>query len=344
MTKPTIADLAKAADVSVSTVNRILAGNVPVRGSTMQRVQSAAEKIGFYGIGTIEERLRKSVPSYRLGFLLQQSNRELYQIFGRHIVSACRERRDDVIEQEIRFVDVLTPDNIAAQLLDLAKSCDAVALIAADHPLIAQAIRTLGEQGKPVVTYITDQSARERAAYVGADNWKLGRTAAWLIANTTHEPGRVAVFNGNHRYQCQDVADASFRSYMREHAPHLTVEDSQPTHEEASEAYAMLKELLAKTDDLRGIFIVGGGISGVLAALREEPPETRHGIRLICRDIGPIVRNGLSEGLVTAALCHPLPQMSAQLVQAMVDALTQDVPGTTTQYTLPFEIVTPENL
>ena len=59
------------------------------------------------------------------------------------------------------------------------------------------------------------QSAPDRAGYVGTDNWKLGRTAAWFIAQTVHRPGRIALFIGNHRYQCQDIADASFRSYIR---------------------------------------------------------------------------------------------------------------------------------
>ncbi|MGO8374083.1 LacI family transcriptional regulator, partial [Rhizobium ruizarguesonis] len=76
-------------------------------------------------------------------------------------------------------------------------------------------------------------------------------------------------------YQCQDVSDASFRSYMREHAPHLQVYDSRPTHEEPQEAYRIVIQLLSELDDLIGIFIVGGGISGVLRALREAPVEKR---------------------------------------------------------------------
>ncbi|KAF5888095.1 substrate-binding domain-containing protein, partial [Rhizobium sp. PEPV16] len=215
---------------------------------------------------------------------------------------------------------------------------------AADHPVIAQAIRELHEKGKPVIAYITDQSARERAAYVGADNWKMGRTAAWFISQMTHGPGRIAVFIGNHRYQCQDVSDASFRSYVREHAPHLTIEDSRPTHEEPSEAYQMVKELLATTDDLTGILIVGGGISGVLRALREVPHERRRNIRLVCRDIGPETRIGLSEGMITAALCHPLEQTSAVLVQTMIETIMQGASGSTIQRTIAFEIVTPENI
>lgn len=342
--KPTIADLAEAAGVSVATVNRILGGTANVRGATMQRVQSAAERIGFYGIGAIEDRLRKATPTFRLGFLLQQSKRDLYQLFGKEIVAACRRRRDEVVDPVIDFVDLLTPENIAARLLALGHDCDAVAVIAADHSLIGQAIRTMHEQGKPVVTYITDQSAPERAAYVGADNWRLGRTAAWLIAQTTRGPGRVAVFIGNHRYQCQDVSDASMRSYIREHAPRLIVEESRPTHEEADQAYRMVSELLRSTEDLIGILIVGGGISGILRALREAPEERRRGIRLICRDIGPETRKGLSEGLITAALCHPVEATSNLLVQTMIDVIGQENATPTLHRTIPFEIITPENL
>ncbi|MDX8532771.1 LacI family DNA-binding transcriptional regulator [Mesorhizobium sp. VK25A] len=344
MKRPTIHDLATAAGVSVATVNRILGGTVSVRPKTVQRVQSAAEEIGFYGIGAIDDRARKISPHYRLGFLLQQSTRDLYQLFGKKIVAACRERRDDVIDPVVDFVDILTPETISDRLIALGEECDAVAVVAADHPIVGQAIHSLREMGKPVVSYITDQSAPERAAYVGTDNWKLGRTAAFLITQTTQGPGRIAVFIGNHRYQCQDVSDASFRSYLREHAPRLTVEESRPTHEESSEAYRMVAELLQATDDLVGILIVGGGITGVLRALREVSPERRSGIKVVCRDIGPETRKGLSEGLITAALCHPLEATSALLVQTMIDVIGPHAPLATLQRSIPFEIVTPENI
>lgn len=344
MNRPTISDLAAEAGVSVSTVNRILSGTASVRGTTMQRVQAAAEKIGFYGLGAIEDRLKKTAPQYRMGFLLQQSSRELYQLFARKIIEASRARTEEVVEPLVDFVDLLTPENIAQRLLALGRECDAVAVIAADHPVIGNAIRDLREAGTPTVTYITDQSAPERAAFVGMNNWKMGRTAAYLVTCMTHGPGRVAVFLGNYRYLCQDVADASFRAYVREHAPHLVVEEARPTHEEAAEAYRMVKDLIARHEDLAAILIFGGGISGVLRALREVPEERRRGIRLICRDIGPETRKGLSEGLITAALCHPLEATSALLVQTMIEVVQPGASGSTLTRTIPFEIVTPESI
>ena len=275
MNRPTIADLAKTANVSVSTVNRILAGSPSVRTATIERVQKAADEINYYGLGVIEARKQASMPHYRLGFLLQQSSRELYQLFGRKVREAAKIWRDAQIETVIEFVDQLDPENIATRLRTLGSACDATAVIAADHPLIGQAIQWLRHHDKPVVAYITDQSAPERAGYVGADNWKLGRTAAWFIAQTTYRPGRVQVLIGNYRYHCQDISEASFRSYMREHASHLTIDDSLPTHEEPKEAHRLIAKLLAEKDDLVGVYVAGGGISGVLQALREAPEERR---------------------------------------------------------------------
>jgi LacI family transcriptional regulator len=342
--RPTIADLARTAGVSVATVNRILAGSASVRPRTMQRVQEAAGEIGFYGVGAIEARKRQSIPKYRLGFLLQQSHREWYQVIAQKIGEAAHQRRDEDIEPTIEFVDRLDPEHIAARLMALGDMCDAISVIAADHPLLGQTIQALKGKGKPVVAYITDQSAPDRAGYVGTDNWKLGRTAAWLIAQTTHMPGRVAVFIGNHRYQCQDISDASFRSYIREHANQLSVDDSRPTHEDPREAYRIVSGLLSELDDLVGIFVTGGGISGVLQSLREASVERRRRVRLVCRDIGPETRKGLAEGLITAALVHPLDRTSAQLLQTMIEAIGQNSTGLIMQRTIPFDTITPESL
>ena len=35
----------------------------------------------------------------------------------------------------------------------------------------------------PVFALISDLTAQSRAGYIGLDNWKVGRTAAWAIAN-----------------------------------------------------------------------------------------------------------------------------------------------------------------
>ena len=344
MKRPTIADLARTAGVSVSTVNRLLQAAGTVRQDTIDRILEAADEIGFYGLGSIRERKKASLPHHRLGFLLQQSHRQWYQMIEKAIHDAAIRRKDVVIEPVIQFEDDLSPEATATNLLKLGERTDAVSVIAADHPIVGQAIETLRAREIPTVAYITDQSAPSRAGYVGTDNWKLGRTAAWFISQTARHPGRAVTFIGNHRYQCQDISDASFRSYMREHASHITVSDTLPTHEEPENAYRLVRTLVDEAPDLIGIFVSGGGISGVLRAMRELPADKRADIKVVCRDMGNETRKGLTEGLITAALRHPLERVSDELIDMMVDCIGREASPSIVQRIVPFEIVTPESV
>lgn len=342
--RPTISDLAAAAGVSPSTVNRILSGSGQVRTQTIQRVQAAAAEIGFYGQGVIEDRRRRSLPSLRFGFLMQQSHRPLYRIWAEAIATAAQQREDAIIDAQVRFEDDLSPDAVATNLLALGGSVDVVAVVTADHPLVSQAIDELRVRGVPVVAYVTDLSAASRAGFVGTNSWKVGRTAAWFLSHMSNGTGTFAPFIGSHRYQSQDVADASFRSYMRENAPHLTIHETLLTHEEPEHAYATVRQLVADQPDLKGIFVNGGGISGVLRAMRELAPERRQTIRIISLDIGPEIRKGLGEGLVTAALRHPVERTPAELIGVMLRLAQHPSSGSIEQRIVPFEIVTPESL
>ena len=344
MKRPTIADLAQAADVSLSTVNRLMHGTGTVRSETVERIVDTAERIGFYGLGALRERKRDNLPHRNLGFLMQQSHRPLYQLWAEGIVAAASRRADTVIKANVLFEDDLAPEAVAANLLSLGRQSDAVAIVTADHPLVSQAIDALRAKGVPVIAYVTDLSAASRAGFVGTDNWKAGRTAAWFVSQTVRESGKVFPLIGNHRYQCQDISDASFRSYMREHAPDFGVSDTLLTYEEPGNAYEIVRKLMGENPDLRGIFVNGGGISGVLRAMREEPAERQREIRIVCRDVGPETRKGLSEGLITASICHPLDKMPQELIDVMLRLVERRDAASIEQRIVPFEILTPESV
>ncbi|PSH70089.1 LacI family transcriptional regulator [Phyllobacterium brassicacearum] len=344
MNRPTISDLAKTADVSLSTVNRLLHGTGTVRPETVDRILDAADEIGFYGLGALRQRKRENLPHRNLGFLMQQSHRPLYQMWAEALMSASMRRTDAVIEPNVVFEDDLSPEAVSANLLSMGQTSDAIAVVTADHPLVSQAIDELRGRGIPVVAYVTDLSAASRAGFVGTDNWKRGRTAAWFISQTADGPGKVFPLVGSNRYQCQDIADASFRSYMREHAPAYNVSETQLTHEVPDNAYSIVRRLIEEEPDLRGIFVNGGGISGVLRALRELPLDEQRTIRIVCSDIGPETRKGLSEGLITASLCHPLDKMPQELIDVMLRLIERRDAASIEQRIVPFDILTPESI
>src|SRR5437868_4518344 len=90
MDRPTIADLARAAQVSVSTVDRVLNARDPVRSATAARVLAAAESIGFHASSVIRQRLGRDRPGRTFGFLLQQRSSIFYQGLGRELGEAVQ--------------------------------------------------------------------------------------------------------------------------------------------------------------------------------------------------------------------------------------------------------------
>lgn len=342
MNRPTIRDLANAAGVSVSTVNRVIGGSDKVRRVTMERVKAAAREIGFYGLGSIQDHIASKRPKYCFGILLQQPGRAFYQALGAALGAAAAQSPDSNVQLRLTYLDDLSPDRVAAQMLELGGECDAVAVVAAEHPLVTSAIETLHEQSVPVFALISELSARVVVNYIGLDNWKVGRTAAWAFNHICRQPGKIAILVGNHRYRCQELNESGFRSYFREHPAEFTILDALSTFESSAIAREMTEKLLADHGDLSGLYVAGGGITGVLSALQAS--ERTSEIVTIGHDIIDATRAGLLNGSLTMVLSHPRERLASETIAGMVRAvdLPQDAGGQ--KMVLPFDIITRENL
>jgi LacI family transcriptional regulator len=341
MTRPTIFDLAKAAGVSVSTVNRVIGGG-NVRHATMRRVRDTAESIGFYGLGSIESRLGAALPKYRFGMLLQQPTRTFYKMLAKALTSAAERVTDCDIDVQIEFTEELTPQNVATRLIALGETCDAIGVVAAVHPLVTQTIDTLQQRGVPVFAMISPLAATGDVHYVGLDNWKVGRTAAWAIEHICKTPGKLGILVGNHRYRCQDMNESGFRSYFREYAPQFTLLEPLSTFESSTVAQEMTERLLRENPDLMGLFVAGGGISGALAALRENNSAGK--IVTVGFQLMDNTRAALLDGFLTLVISYPLTRLSDEVISGMVKALNTRSGSRTFTSVLPFEIHTRENI
>jgi LacI family transcriptional regulator len=342
--RPTIADVAAAAEVSVATVNRVLSGRHRVRKATAQQVVDAAETVGFYAARAIRSRAEVDAPQRTFGFLMQQRGRSLYQMLGAELKAATLAssavRGDAVVEHR----DDLSPEATADRLLQLGRDVDAIAAVTVDHPRITEAIDRLREKGVPVVAVISDLTAPSRAGYVGLDNWKVGATAGWAMAKLCKRPGKIAVFVGNHRYLCQDMNEIRFRSYLRECATDFQVLDAITTFEDSKYAYQSVVDLLHRTPDLVGLFIAGGGKSGVLRGLREDTTGLAKSLNVVGLDLTPEARSGLLDNIIDVILSHPIKLLAETTVDLLASVTSGETHGEPVQRLLPFEIYTPENL
>lgn len=340
--RPTVADIARIADLSVATVDRVLNGRLPVRQETAQRVFDAAEQIGYHGSGLIRRRLEQNLPHYRLGFLLQRPDQLFYQDVATALQQACAAPTQFRATPHIAFLANQTPPEIAARLAEMAPRVDAIAMVAVDHPAVTAAVQEIEATGKPVFSLLSDFASGVRRGYIGTNNRKVGRTAGWLIARSSKAPGKVVVFVGSHRFHGHEMREIGFRSYLRETAPDLSIVDTQVSLEDGALAHEATLDLLRRHPDLTAIYVAGGGTEGVISALREEGMVGR--IALVCNELNPVTHAALADNIATAVIGTPLAALGPGTVSLMASALAHPAADSPGQTFLPFDIFVSENI
>lgn len=339
--RPTVADLARAAGVSVATVDRVLNQRHSVREGTANLVLSAAEKIGYHATALLKQRLKIEAPSRTFGFLLQKRD-AFYLQLAEDLHAATRNLISVRGKAIVEFVAEISPDAISQRLRQLGKGVDAIACVSVDHPHVSHEIEALQAKGIPTFAILSDLTTPARAGYIGRDNRKEGRTAAWMIAKTATRPGKVGIIVGSHRYLCQETAEISFRAWFREHAPQFQVLEPLTNLEDSRLARHAAQNMIAVNPDLIGLYICGGGMEGVIAAAREAPNPGA--IAIVCNERTPKTKAGLTDGVLTAVIATPTALLATRTVEAMASALETPTSGSQVQILVPFELFISTNI
>ncbi|BBP59150.1 LacI family DNA-binding transcriptional regulator [Pseudomonas sp. St316] len=344
MLRPTMADVAREAGVSLSTVDRVLNLRADVRADTAQRIAAAAARLGFHAKGVIEQRVLNDRPTLRLGFLLQKSGVPFYQGLAHALSDAAATCTRARIRVVIGYLDDLDPVIVAQRILALRDQVDGLGVVAVDHPRVREAVAQLRETGVSVVALLSELSSASGTGYVGLDNRLTGRTAGWFISRLARQPGAVAVMLSSQRFQCQELCELSFRSYLAEHSSEWELLASRLTLEDDEFAYGNTLDLLSAEPDLVGLYVAGGGIAGVLRALRSLQDQQIRLPVVVCHDLTPLTREALKTGLVQAVLSHPVVTMAEQAVQALLEAATATLPGPAPRRVVPLQIDVSESV
>jgi len=339
--RPTLADLARAADVSVATVDRVINARHRVREPTAERVLGAAVAIGFHAAPLLKRRVRPETPVRVFGFLLQKPD-AFYRQLGADLEAATARLTSCRGRAVVEYVTELSPTTIAQALARMGEFVDAIAVVSVDHPRVSEAIARLRDRGKPTFALLSDLTVEARAGYIGRDNRREGRTAAWIITKAAPRPGKIGIIVGSHRYLCQETAEISFRAYLRENAGAFEAMEPLVNLEDSRLAHAATQELIAAHRDLVGLYVAGGGMEGAIAAARDE--AAREPIAIVCNELTPKSRAGLIDGILTAVISTPTALMADRTLEAMNRAVEAGAGATMAQIVVPFDLFLATNI
>ncbi|WP_043300969.1 LacI family DNA-binding transcriptional regulator [Pseudomonas sp. M47T1] len=342
--RPTMADVAREAGVSLSTVDRVLNLRADVRRDTAQRIVEAATRLGFHAKAVLEQRLLTHRPTVRLGFALHKSGVAFYQVLAQALSSAAAHYPHARIRVVIAYLDELDPARVAQRIAALRDQVDGLGVVAVDHPVIRQAVARLSDSGVAVVALISALSPAATAGYVGVDNRRMGRTAGWFVSRLANRPGPVAVLLSSQGFQCQELREFSFRSYLADQSPDWDLLATRLTLEDDAFAHGNTLDLLTGEPELAGLYVAGGGIAGVIQALGELKARQQRLPIVVCNEVTPLTAHALRDGLVHAVLSHPVAALAERTVDALVQAVTGARPVAGLVAIVPMQVDVQESL
>jgi LacI family transcriptional regulator len=270
--KVTIVDIAKLADVSTATVDRVLNGRSGVKALTVKRVMKAAAELGY--VDESDERARDVRPLSQISFILPEGNNRYITMLGRMVSEMGQQLERFSIKPTVEYIPSFNPDLLAKTLQRHAKQADGIAFMAIEHPMVREAVNRITAAGTPVATLISDVASPGRTAYFGLDNRAAGRMAGYLLARfISKRPAKVAMIAGSLSYRAHGEREMGFLDILQELYPDINVVGLREGHDDEALNYRQMRALLTHHPDLDGIYNIGGGASGIGRALKDARRE-----------------------------------------------------------------------
>jgi LacI family transcriptional regulator len=338
--KATLQDVARAAGVSLATVDRVVNRRDGVRGKTAARVEAALAKLG-YRPDAAATRLARNL-SFRFAFILPTGA----NTFMTNLAEQVRRTADWLASQrafiDILHVDVFDPDALAGALGSLSPAYHGVATIALDHPTVRAAIDDLASRNVPVVTLVSDAPTSRRLHYVGIDNAAAGRTAATLIGRFLRgRRGSIGVVAGSLVLHDHAERQFGFHQILSSDYPDLSPLAAVEGRDDNERTRGLTASLIARHPDLVGLYSVGAGNRGIAAAL-EESGRARE-IVWIAHELTVHTRGFLLRGVIDAII-HQDPGHEARSAARVLLAHCWGEPVLPDQERINIDIFLRENL
>jgi len=303
--------------VSLATVDRVLNGRAGVHARTVGRVQAAIERLN-YQPDRLASRLARA-RDYRFEVVLPTGANEFMRMLETEFRATAERYVQERVRISVSHVDVFDGEALAAALEKLPADIDGVAVVALDHPAVTEAVNALVDRGAAVVTLVSDLPQTRRAHFVGIDNHAAGRSAATLLGRFLgHRTGKVGLIAGSLALRDHIERQYGFEQVVAREYPDLVLLPLREARDDDARVQEVASALLAEHPDLVGIYNVGAGTPGIVAAL-EQSGRARE-IVFVAHELTPFNRRHLIRGTIDAIINQDAGHMARSAARILLAA------------------------
>lgn len=339
--RPTTKDLAKAAGVSLATVDRVLNGRSGVRRKTVDAVNLAIREIGFERNQVAATLARKR--GYHFGFVLPRSGDEYLNEILARVTEVSTWGRAEMLEASIIRIDDHDSHKAARTLGRLTTDkFDGIAIMAPETPQVRDAIVRMRERGLNTIPLISNQMQDDGLPFIGIDSRSAGETAGRLLGRFCRgQTGNVIVVTETLQSRDSLERRLGFDAVLSRQYPDLKSVPTLETHGDNDRTRAILKQAFATYDSIVGIYLMGQEARAPLEALKST--KTGVGSMIIAHERTPSTEAALRDDLIQAVIA----QDPGHLVRSAIRVLrahSENRPVLGSQERIRTEILISENL
>lgn len=339
--RPTTRDLARAAGVSLATVDRVLNGRPNVSEKAMRQVSEAIERIGFVR-NLAAANLARST-TYRLRFILPQAGDQYLAEIMEEIRVVNDALKSEMVSAEIVQMAIEDPYLVASYLAAIdPRRVEGVAIMAPESPQVRDALKRLVERGVHVVNFLSGSQQAPGIEFVGIDNYAAGATAARLVGRFCRkERGSIMVIAETMRAQDSSQRRLGFDDVINRDFPHLSVLPSLETHSDMERTRRIIARTLEYNRDVVALYVLSSEARAPISCAAEF--ISLNDIIVIAHERTPFSVEGLKSGAIDAVIA----QNPGHAVRSAVRLLRARIDGRSvlkSQDQLRIEILLKDNL
>ncbi len=325
-----IAEIARHAGVSTATVDRVLNGRANVRAATRQCVLQAQAALET---GSVHKDLDRP---WRLKVILPRGAGPSTDYFATCIQEIGKQGSATI---ECEFTAKMEPVQLARKLRACqGQRVDAVAFQALDDPRVVNAVAELAAADIPCFSVLSGLEHAEVIGYTGMNNRAAGRAAGVMMGHMLKTPGDILIITGGDLYRAHEAREMGFRAVIRHQFPQVGIAASLTGQDNSDLTREVVTAALQNYPQLVGIYNVGGGNQGLVAALQAAGVAGE--FVTIGHNLTVKTHAYLLDGSMDAVI-HQNLQLAARYT---VESLIAHLSGSSMQPgIIPVEIITREN-
>ena len=336
----TIKDIARKADVSIGTVDRVLHGRGRVSKKTADKIQSIIQKTGYKT--NIHGRNLSLKTTYRFGVVMPQVHQDgfYWDIMRKGIDQAVADLSSFSVHADYFFFDKYSESSFLSagkQALSQGLQGLLIAPVLSDaSPAFVNAI----PRETPYVFVDTSAPNSSPVAYIGQNSFQSGVCGAKLMHLLAPGTGSVAIirmlpndFHINERV-------SGFLSYFQT-APALSVRTFDASGGMSDDAFGDLVASIDKTlPDCKGFFVTNAETHRVAKALKRLNKENRH---VIGYDLIEENQRLVREKAIDFIISQKTREQGYQGINTLFRHIVLKAPCPS-EVLMPIDIITAENL